>query len=56
MKAPSSEYYTDPIVYKEGFFKDKQDEQAYIDRIARQVERQKAGLVKSGKKPTASRR
>lgn len=50
MKPIASDYYTDPIVYKEGFFKDRKEEQAYIARIAEQVEQQKALLAKKAKK------
>lgn len=37
MKTLSSDYYTDPIVYKEGFFKNRQEEQAYMAQIAEQT-------------------
>ena len=48
MKTPSSKYYTDPIVYREGFFKDPQEEQAYMERISRQCDVQERRLQKKG--------
>ena len=50
MKAAPSNYYTDPIVYKEGFFKDPQEEQAYMARIAEQTAQE---LARSPKKTKA---
>lgn len=57
MKALLSDYYTDPIVYKEGFFKNPQEEQAYMARIAEQTAQVKAGSPKKSKaKSVHSRR
>ena len=48
MKTPSSKYYTDPIVYREGFFLNPQEEQAYMDRISQQCDAQERRLEKKG--------
>lgn len=57
MKALSSDYYTDPIVYKEGFFKNPQEEQAYMARIAEETAQVTAGSPKKAKaKAVHSRR
>ena len=29
----SQNYYTDPILYEEGFYKDKKDEERYLKKI-----------------------
>jgi|GEM_PF-3353223 len=52
MKAMSSDYYTDPIVYKEGFFKNPAEEQEYIAQIAEQTAQLKESLAKKAKAKT----
>ena len=37
MKTPTK-YYTDPIVYEEGFFKDPDEEQEYLDQLGKRLQ------------------
>ena len=39
MKATNNGYYTDPIVYEEGFFKDKKDELKFLKKIEIQLKK-----------------
>ena len=48
-EVPSGAYYTDPIVYREEFFKDPQEEQDYMARIDRQNARQIKKMQKKAK-------
>lgn len=44
---PGFPYYTDPIVYEEGFFKDPADELKFLEKVGAEVERmKKARLAK----------
>lgn len=55
MKPVTTNYYTDPIVYKEGFFKNPQEEQVYLAQITERLEKEKVRLPKKGKKTIPSR-
>jgi hypothetical protein len=38
MKTAQSKYYTDSILFEEGFFKDENDEEEFLNKIQHSVE------------------
>lgn len=48
------DYYTDPIVYEEGFFKDKEDEAKFLAKLGRLANKWKAERLEREKRGSKS--